>query len=585
MVVDFTTAPPPTVVDGLVAVPVHVEGLRAHVRLDGSTSTARVDVTMMYVVGPTPGSPIFDLRQEVDRCWLDDRLIEPDLVRPRDVGEGLFGSIRVLQAVQAAGSSHTLRFQYRMATPRSQLDGTYPPALEWYAGPRLRWSFGMADLYAGRYLEAWLPSNLQFDQFPIELTIRIAGTAVPHTVISNGTVVAIDDNAWSVQFPPWFTSMSPMLEVRAADAVERACVTVQLRSSSVVVVVWKLVTDPTSLAEQLELIAMLLAGNETSFGAYPGDRFVCFLHGASGGMEYALGATTSVSALRHEVLHSWFARGLSPASQADAWWDEAFTRLNDNTSDRVQHFDYRERAVELCSRRPFQRRTAPNSYTDGCRFFLGVAATLGADRLRVLMRELHESRFRTTVSTPYLESHLITRSGDVTLVDAFHRFVYGFDDPTPSPRLWFRNTVDHDYFDVWTGAHCDSPDLWITHTNDAGRSHQSPRPCADNWLHARVRNHRTGGDCRHFVVTFAVAGANGHPFCYPDDFFPCIATAVGFQLAPGSSQVVSARWPADAVPTGGGKLSLLAAVHSRRCHPSEWSHVWNQVSLVQKNLT
>ncbi|WP_174189429.1 hypothetical protein [Nocardia barduliensis] len=540
---------------------------------------------MMYVVGPAAGSPIFDLRQEIDRCWLDDGVVEPDLVRPRDVGEGLFGSIRVLQAVQAAGSSHTLRFQYRLCTPRSQLDGAYPPALEWRAGPRLQWSFGMADLYAGRYLEAWLPSNLQFDQFPIALTIRVAGTVVPHAVISNGTVVAIDNNAWSVQFPSWFTSMSPMLEVRAVDTVEQASATVQLRSSSVVVEAWKLVTDPTSLDEQLDRIAMLLAGNEANFGAYPGDRFVCFLHGASGGMEYALGATTSVAALRHEVLHSWFARGLSPASQADAWSDEAFARLNDDMPDRTQRFDYRERAVELCSRRPFQRRTTPNSYTDGSRFFRGVAASVGADRLRVLMRELYESRVRRTVSTPQLESHLITRSGDVTLVDAFHRFVYGFDDPTPSPRLWLRNTVDHDYFDVWTVAHSDSPDLWLTHTNDAGSSHQPLRPCADNWLHARVHNHRTGGECRHFVVTFAVANANDRPFCYPDDFIPCHAAAVGFQLNPGSSQVVSARWPADAIPTGGGELSLLAAVHARRCHPSASSHVWNQVILAQKNLT
>ena len=108
-------------------------------------------------------------------------------------------------------------------------------------------------------------------------------------------------------------------------------------------------------------IADLLAEQESRFGEFIGDSYVCFFHGAAGGMEYANATTTSESALRHEVIHSWFARGVTPASQADGWWDEGFTRYLE-VADHSEPFDFEAPPVELCSRRPFQRTTSPRSY-------------------------------------------------------------------------------------------------------------------------------------------------------------------------------------------------------------------------------
>ena len=99
-----------------------------------------------------------------------------------------------------AGSVHTLRVQYQIGMPASQLAGNYPPAVEWSAGPKLRWSLGFTDLGAGRYLEAWIPANLVFDQFELTLGLRINNTAVAHTVIQRQRH-RLGANQWAVVFP------------------------------------------------------------------------------------------------------------------------------------------------------------------------------------------------------------------------------------------------------------------------------------------------------------------------------------------------------------------------------------------------
>jgi hypothetical protein len=78
--------------------------------------------------------------------------------------------------------------QYDLALPNSQLEGSYLPALEWSAGSKLRFVFGLSDLNRARYAEAWLPVNLVFDQHSISLEVQIINTTAAHSVITNGVV-------------------------------------------------------------------------------------------------------------------------------------------------------------------------------------------------------------------------------------------------------------------------------------------------------------------------------------------------------------------------------------------------------------
>jgi hypothetical protein len=86
-------------------------------------------------------------------------------------------------------------------------------------------------------------------------------------------------------------------------------------------------------------------------------------------------------------------------------------------------------------------------------------------------------------------------------------------------------------------------------------------------------------------VTFNVKSFAGVQFEYPADFLPCIAAASGFDLGPGESTIVKARWPADLVPPPGTHACWLAAVLTRSDHPVAGRRVWEHNNLAQKNLT
>lgn len=583
---NFDLAPPSKTVDGLVAVPMDISKVTANLAFDGVTSTGTGDATVDFVVGPRAGSPFFDLRQTVTGAWLDGAPLPVSQVVHHDFGGGADAELRVLEPVLAAGSAHSLRLTYDLGPPQASTAGSYQPAMTWSSGPRLAFNLGFTDLGAGRYLEAWVPANLIYDQFELLLDVEVANTGVAHTVITNGTVTPLGANHWSIAFPSRFTALSPLLELRATDTLATATGTVTLPSSGATVTVeaWKLTTSAVDLAARINDIEGWLADNEANLGPWMhGGRFVAFLH--VGGMEYEGGTTSSPSALRHETFHSWWARGLKPASQPDGWWDEAWTRYFDFGGTGSTPFDFTDPPVDLCPRNPWVRVTNGAAYVEGERFFEGVASLVGVATAKSLMREFYVSRRHRPATTAELEAHLVARSGQSTLVDAFHRFVYGLPTPSPAPDLWVRDDPAHAGADAWAGRFWDSPDLWVRNADDGGTTHQSPEHGQDNWFHARVRNRSATATARHFVVTFNVKPWAGMEFEYPGDFLPAAAAAVAFDLAPGASTVVKARWPRAVVPPAGTHACWLAAVLTRGDPPAAGSHVWEHNNLAQKNLT
>lgn len=521
----FEHAPAPTVVEGLLAVPVHVLGLRARVVLDAHAGAGRVQALLRYRVGPTSGCPVFDLRQPVDRVRLDGRALAPEHVRPRSVGAEPYATVRVLDLPQATGSTHTLGLGYRLARPASDLGGAYPPVLSVRGRRRLRWSFGMGDLFDGRHLEMWLPSNLPFDRFPVELEVVLDGVGTPHTLITNGAMTATGPSSWDVAFPAWFSSVSAMLELWPTDELEHLRRPAPLRGSgrTVPVDLWKVRGRPEDLAHEGTRVARLLEAGETTFGPFPLDRYTCFFHDREGGMEYAGATTTSSGALAHEVLHSWFARGVMPASDADGWWDEAVTTYLTRRA-AAAPLDFRRAPVELCSRRPFQRHTALAAYAEGSRLFSGLEALVGRPALLRAMRSFYLTYRRSCVSTATLEEHLVVETGATAVVDAFHRFVYGFEDPRGPGAV----RLD----EVAVGV----------------------EPDGRRWVTVRVRNDHAAEACAHFLVLLSSAG------------LVRLAAVAGFDLRPGCSRVLRVRLPPGPGPAGtrGEGLDVVGTVHVRR---------------------
>ena len=87
------------------------------------------------------------------------------------------------------------------------------------------------------------------------------------------------------------------------------------------------------------------------------------------------------------------------------------------------------------------------------------------------------------------------------------------------------------------------------------------------------------------AVTFNVKGFVASQFAYPADFLPALNAAVAFDIRPGESRILKARWPRAAVPRPGSHPCLLAAVFTRFDAPVAGRAVWEQNGLAQKNLT
>src|SRR5207302_1449864 len=168
----------------------------------------------------------------------------------------------------------------------------------------------------------------------------------------------------------------------------------------------------------------------------------------------------STGSLRHETHHSWWGRGLKPASQNDGWLDEAWTVYV--TSDLTPlAFNAADPPVQLYSQNPWVRTTPLESYSSGARLFQGIASSVGDATLRTVMSSFYKHRPSTPITTLQMEGHLVSQTGHAEIVDNFHRWVYGFADSATAPDLWMRDDPGHTGAEFWAGRFWDSPDLWI----------------------------------------------------------------------------------------------------------------------------
>jgi len=275
--------------------------------------------------------------------------------------------------------------------------------------------------------------------------------------------------------------------------------------------------------------------------------------------------------------------GIPLASPADAWWRDGLRAFLD--APRPVPFDYGDPPLALWSPDARQRAAVADAASAGARVWRGLASLLGPSQMQGLIDALLTQHRGTPVSTVTIEALLLTFASHPQVVDAFHRFVYGLEDPAPAPELWLRDAREDAGADHSSGTFWDSPDLWLRNRDDGGIAHENPRAGEDNWLHARVRNKAGSGPARHFVVAFQCRDFAGTQFTYPADYLPCSVAEAQFNLAPGETRVVKARWPAALVPPPSSPTSLLATLLTRGDPPIAGRHAWEHNNLAQKSLT
>ena len=430
----FVHAPPPTEVDGLLAVPIDILSIDASFRFELDEPEAPSVATIEFQVGPTGGYPVFDLRQTptIEMILDGNELLDPAQLTRHDFGRGDAAGFSILEVELEPCSIHELTIDYDVELPDApEADGlSYGPG-------RLYFDLFSSDLNPGRYLESWIPANMPWDRYPLSLGVELVGASIEHALITNADVEELGPEQWQLEFGPETTAMSPMLVVYPSDEVDLVSGGHEAPNGQMIAYeIWANAALPPA-ANYVDSLLSYLDEFVVSTGDYAYADMVVYLYATNRSMEYAGATTSSPSALRHEVFHSWWARGLEPATYSDGWLDEAWTMFNTYEPVELQPvpFNWNLSPVELYDPHPFARDTPDQSYFVGRGVFAGIADLVGLDALRTSMADLYAAGpIPRSITTAELERYLYCTHGELAEIrQAFHRWVYGMQGQADDP--------------------------------------------------------------------------------------------------------------------------------------------------------
>ena len=317
---DLTYAPSPFLnADGQKVI--FVDFIHAKYQLEFDVATREASVfSVISFMADSEGLAAISINQPVISATLNGRNVELlDQYSPD--GMSIF---KILSKPVSTGT-HVL-------TVKSELTerGPYGHPITWYSNPDcVECIFNMSDLRRsdGGYLEAFLPSNYNFDHFRMSFSVTILDSLETHSVFSNGTISNLKQGHWKVEYPSFFTSSCPWFHLGPKNMYK--CQRDKFPSSDgrkiQIFVYTKLRSQADKLLKKfVKKTKKILHKIETDFGPFPYQKLVVFARKERDiAMEYAGATVTYFRALPHELNHSYFARSIIPVNGDSGWIDEA----------------------------------------------------------------------------------------------------------------------------------------------------------------------------------------------------------------------------------------------------------------------
>jgi aminopeptidase N len=396
------------------------------IKYDLDTKQVRV-IAEIQLDLPEDGMPIFDSIANPTKLTINGNRVSQELVDT----PGKETKVRVVQSQLRAGS-HRLRVEL-------------PMDQEYLGIPYIRFgkgtvnnNFSMTDGEDRGYLESYLPSNLEYDQVPMTFNIQIKGKSKPHQIYSNGQVIKLNNEKFSVNFPESYTSSSPFFHIVDSNQVRE--LTFEYRSKSgrkIPIIAYqeksypngKVVDSETSdrmLKKAMQIAIDTMEELEENFGAYPHNSFLMKVEEGDIGMEYCGATITGLKAVRHELIHSYFGRGYLPANGNAGWIDEALTTwAEDGYKSRDAFRD--EDARALAAQPIYTRHHHRGGYTQGAAFIEYLHGKLSnKGGLVPFLRHLVGTKKLKTLTTEEFIKEISRFYGE-DLSPEFRRVVYAQD--------------------------------------------------------------------------------------------------------------------------------------------------------------
>lgn len=300
-----------------------------------------------------------------------------------------------------------------------------------FKGDYINFAMWMSDLSDRGYIEQYLPSNMEFDQYTLHLKINIESdkNILPHQLYTNGKILSSNATSFIVHFPHYFTSSSFFLHLTKKHRFPSEQFSFN-SSSGKKIPVQLYARSAWSLSGVHKKIENILNQLENDFGAWPHPNLTVYIAGL-GGMEHAGATVTSEDALAHELTHSYFARGVMPKDGNAGWIDEAIASWRDNGFPKVKIPNFY--STEMASHSEYRRYTDKKAYKEGANFMAFLNFRLeskmnlddSSDRSFIkFLKDFHGRYTQKSISTDLFKQELEIFSGE-NFTQEFNQYIYG----------------------------------------------------------------------------------------------------------------------------------------------------------------
>lgn len=277
------------------------------------------------------------------------------------------------------------------------------------------------DLIGRKFLEQYLPTNFEYDQYKATMNINfIGGGAEDYEVMVNGKKDETEIG-YHVDFPAFYTSSLFFVHVfKKGTYVMDRSEYVRLDGKTIPLIIYSREAELTAKLKEQALIS--LESTENFYGRFPHDFMIIFGDQESGGMEHGGATQTALGSLDHEIHHSFIGKSVIPENGNAGWMDEAIVMWRQRGFPLHEKPNFKRHNLACHSR--YRRATDWDSYDQGMSFIAHLAYLFdqkGIDFKTVLRNYYNEYEYKV-VNTQIFRNYLEGIYGE-TLKPQFRQYV------------------------------------------------------------------------------------------------------------------------------------------------------------------
>ena len=244
--------------------------------------------------------------------------------------------------------------------------------LKFQKSKKVEFAFYLKDYENMNFLEKYLPTNFEFDQYKANVYLDMQALKNRHQVFANAKITTKLKNNFVLSYPKFYNSSAFFLHIIPASNVHHIDTTYKsIDGREIPITIYTEVSlfNKVDIKPFLQTTLTEIKYLESSLGEFPHNFLIVHAISESSrlrSMEYAGATRTKLRSLRHELIHSYFGRGVLSADGRSGWIDEAITTWHDKYNNYVYELPQN---LTLISNPEFYTGTEQSSYSAGRNLF------------------------------------------------------------------------------------------------------------------------------------------------------------------------------------------------------------------------